>query len=370
MAERNPPNADVHPMRIVWLIPKNPPPQLYNRKAWSPIFHDFIAKCLVKDPKFRPSAAALLSHKFIQKAKGKAILEECVHNYLRLRNSKKSDNDSDSADTSGEEEEEEEEQTDEKNQQQSQSPHHNQNPQHNQNQYPNQNQQPNQSFLHLLPNQSQHFTNQQKQALESIEPSTPPSNTSKSRPASPNLFDTSSSNNNHYTTILKEDETYFQLPSLPSLPSHTSHQNAKTLQGEEDEEDGDSKFGEFDTVKRFDTVVENYDVEETDENDTQRSDTLQNEPEMFDTVIQHKTVKQQSDSIFNTNEKEEASFSENKKPVRVVSHLKNLPHSQPPLPPVPNQPQSTPTSHSTPTHSTPTPHSPLCFLRPTLLPLL
>jgi hypothetical protein len=111
MAEKNPPNADVHPMRIIWLIPKNPPPQLFNRKQWSPTFHDFIAKCLVKDPKFRPSAAALLGHKFIQKAKGKVVIEELVARYIEIKNRKKNYDDNDSFSDSESIEESEEEET-------------------------------------------------------------------------------------------------------------------------------------------------------------------------------------------------------------------------------------------------------------------
>lgn len=53
MAEMLPPNSDVHPMRILFLIPQDPPPKLLNQKAWSANFHDFLAACLQKDTKFR-----------------------------------------------------------------------------------------------------------------------------------------------------------------------------------------------------------------------------------------------------------------------------------------------------------------------------
>ena len=59
-----PPHSDVHPMRAIFLIPKCPPPTL-GPGNWSADFKDFVAKCLIKDPKARPSAAALLGHPFI-----------------------------------------------------------------------------------------------------------------------------------------------------------------------------------------------------------------------------------------------------------------------------------------------------------------
>ena len=78
MAEMLPPNSDVHPMRILFLIPQDPPPKLINQKGWSPNFHDFLAACLQKDPKFRPDARAMLNHKFVQRLKTNAIIKDLV----------------------------------------------------------------------------------------------------------------------------------------------------------------------------------------------------------------------------------------------------------------------------------------------------
>ncbi|XP_053703878.1 misshapen-like kinase 1 isoform X4 [Synchiropus splendidus] len=65
MAEGAPPLCDMHPMRALFLIPRNPPPKLKSKK-WSKKFIDFIEGCLVKTYQSRPSTEQLLKHTFIR----------------------------------------------------------------------------------------------------------------------------------------------------------------------------------------------------------------------------------------------------------------------------------------------------------------
>ncbi|CAL5224972.1 g7746 [Coccomyxa viridis] len=66
MATGAPPNAELHPMRALFLIPKDPPPRLEG--DFSPDFQRFVERCLQKDPMQRPSAAELQQDPFVQSA--------------------------------------------------------------------------------------------------------------------------------------------------------------------------------------------------------------------------------------------------------------------------------------------------------------
>ena len=70
MAEMVPPHNTVHPMRVLFLVPKEDPPKLTDQSQarWTPSFHSFIDTCLVKDPLRRPSALELLNHPFVAKS--------------------------------------------------------------------------------------------------------------------------------------------------------------------------------------------------------------------------------------------------------------------------------------------------------------
>lgn len=65
MAESQPPLCDLHPMRALFLIPRNPPPRLKSKK-WSKKFHGFIETVLVKDYHQRPYTEQLLKAQFIK----------------------------------------------------------------------------------------------------------------------------------------------------------------------------------------------------------------------------------------------------------------------------------------------------------------
>ncbi|XP_043820626.1 misshapen-like kinase 1 isoform X9 [Dromiciops gliroides] len=65
MAEGAPPLCDMHPMRALFLIPRNPPPKLKSKK-WSKKFIDFIDTCLIKTYLSRPPTEQLLKFPFIR----------------------------------------------------------------------------------------------------------------------------------------------------------------------------------------------------------------------------------------------------------------------------------------------------------------
>ncbi|XP_028803572.1 serine/threonine-protein kinase cst-1 isoform X2 [Neltuma alba] len=69
MAEGLPPRSAVHPMRVLFMISIEPAPMLEDKEKWSLHFHDFVAKCLTKEPRLRPTASEMLKHKFFDKWK-------------------------------------------------------------------------------------------------------------------------------------------------------------------------------------------------------------------------------------------------------------------------------------------------------------
>uniref|UniRef100_A0A8C8J289 Serine/threonine-protein kinase 25 n=1 Tax=Oncorhynchus tshawytscha TaxID=74940 RepID=A0A8C8J289_ONCTS len=84
LAKGEPPNSDLHPMRVLFLIPKNTPPTLEG--SYSKPFKEFVEACLNKDPRFRPTAKELVKHKFITRyTKKTAYLSELIDRYRRWR---------------------------------------------------------------------------------------------------------------------------------------------------------------------------------------------------------------------------------------------------------------------------------------------
>ncbi|KAK3308081.1 kinase-like domain-containing protein [Chaetomium strumarium] len=76
LALGEPPHASLHPMKVLFHIPKNPPPRLEGK--FSKEFKDFVSQCLVKDADFRPTAKELLKHRFIRSAGKVEALQELI----------------------------------------------------------------------------------------------------------------------------------------------------------------------------------------------------------------------------------------------------------------------------------------------------
>uniref|UniRef100_A0A671T0I4 non-specific serine/threonine protein kinase n=1 Tax=Sinocyclocheilus anshuiensis TaxID=1608454 RepID=A0A671T0I4_9TELE len=95
LAKGEPPNSDMHPMRVLFHIPKNTPPTLNG--DFSKTFREFVDSCLNKDPTFRPTAKELLKHKFIVKyAKKTSYLSELIDRLKRWKAEGHSDGESSS----------------------------------------------------------------------------------------------------------------------------------------------------------------------------------------------------------------------------------------------------------------------------------
>jgi serine/threonine protein kinase len=78
MAEGEPPYSHIHPVRAMFVIEKNPPKGLTEPHKWSAEFNDFVTKCLIVDPKQRPTAKELLIHPFVRRARGANLLSDLV----------------------------------------------------------------------------------------------------------------------------------------------------------------------------------------------------------------------------------------------------------------------------------------------------
>lgn len=107
LAKGEPPNSELHPMRVLFLIPKNNPPQLTG--SYTKPFKDFVEACLNKDPENvsgyeywcctpkllisflsfqRPTAKELLKFPFIKKAKKNSYLIDLIDRYKKWKTQK------------------------------------------------------------------------------------------------------------------------------------------------------------------------------------------------------------------------------------------------------------------------------------------
>ncbi|KAJ3147955.1 Serine/threonine-protein kinase 25 [Geranomyces variabilis] len=77
-----PPHANIHPMRVLFIIPQQPPPVLPD--SFSSEFRDFMAQCLAKRPSQRPTASDLLHHPFLQQA-ATHNLQACVARHSSIK---------------------------------------------------------------------------------------------------------------------------------------------------------------------------------------------------------------------------------------------------------------------------------------------
>ncbi|RKP09185.1 kinase-like domain-containing protein [Thamnocephalis sphaerospora] len=84
LARGQPPFGDYHPMRVLFLIPRNDPPKLEGH--FSPAFKEFVSLCLTKDPERRPTARDLLQHRFITNCmRDTTSLQELIERYDNWR---------------------------------------------------------------------------------------------------------------------------------------------------------------------------------------------------------------------------------------------------------------------------------------------
>ncbi|NXF09513.1 MYO3B protein, partial [Smithornis capensis] len=71
LGDGDPPLFDMHPVKTLFKIPRNPPPTLLHPEKWCRGFNHFISQCLIKDFERRPTVTHLLEHPFIKQVHGK-----------------------------------------------------------------------------------------------------------------------------------------------------------------------------------------------------------------------------------------------------------------------------------------------------------
>ncbi|XP_027860134.1 TRAF2 and NCK interacting kinase b isoform X11 [Xiphophorus couchianus] len=107
MAEGAPPLCDMHPMRALFLIPRNPAPRLKSKK-WSKKFQSFIESCLVKSHSQRPSTEQLLKHPYIRDLPNERQVRIQLKDHIDRTKKRRGERDETEYEYSGSEEEDEE----------------------------------------------------------------------------------------------------------------------------------------------------------------------------------------------------------------------------------------------------------------------
>lgn len=100
LAKGEPPYSEFHPMKVLFLIPKNNPPMLEGN--YTKPLKEFIEACLNKEPSFRPTAKELLKHRFIVRhAKKTSYLIELIDRYKRWKSEQSQDESSSDEEADG-----------------------------------------------------------------------------------------------------------------------------------------------------------------------------------------------------------------------------------------------------------------------------
>lgn len=85
MAETEPPKSELHPMRALFLIPRDPPPTFKADSKWSSTLHEFVADCLVKDYEARSTSEKLLKHALFKGVDVKAAQKHVVEIISKMK---------------------------------------------------------------------------------------------------------------------------------------------------------------------------------------------------------------------------------------------------------------------------------------------
>ncbi|KAK2824397.1 hypothetical protein Q5P01_021572 [Channa striata] len=78
LAQIEPPNHEMNPMRVLLKIAKSEPPTLMHSSRWSPEFSDFLRKALDKNVDNRWSSVQLLQHPFVTSVTDSRPLRELI----------------------------------------------------------------------------------------------------------------------------------------------------------------------------------------------------------------------------------------------------------------------------------------------------